>query len=67
MIVAGRHVISNVQAPGAGYVDDRQSADTFIPLLVNKIREQAYSKPNEEVRKHFSKTVSKDSLMEVLG
>jgi glycosyltransferase involved in cell wall biosynthesis len=67
MIVSGRHVISNVQAPGAGYLDDRQKPDTFIPAIVEKVRGMIGNKPDDGARDYFLKTVSKEGLLEVLS
>ena len=37
-VLAGRHVVSNVQAPFMGFVDDNKNLSEFIPEVVEKIR-----------------------------
>ena len=64
--INGRHNISNVQAYGMGYIADDQSADTFIPQVINKMRNLCDTKPNPEVRETYEKTLSPTKLMEVL-
>lgn len=38
MLAAGRHVISNIQSPFAGFLDDHQSDASFMRAFVNRIR-----------------------------
>lgn len=42
ILAAGRHVVSNIQAPFAGYMTDKLSEAAFVKSFVNKIREAAY-------------------------
>lgn len=51
MLAAGRHVVSNVQAPFAGYMDDRVSDGKFIKEFVENIRAAVKkSQSSEQVR-----------------
>ncbi len=63
-ILAGRAVVSNVQAPFMGFVDDNQNLDVFIPKAVDKIRELVYAGPNPKARDYYSALVSPTKLME---
>lgn len=55
--LAGRHVVSNVQSPFAGYVDDTQDLSKFIPEFVEEIRKAAFSVPPAGARDYYSKLV----------
>lgn len=65
-LLAGRHVISNVQSPFAGYVEDDVKPDIFIPEMVDKIRKTAKRGINAAARDFYIKTLSKDKLMEAI-
>lgn len=65
-VLAGRHVVSNVQAPFMGYVDDKQDLDLLIPQTVEKIRGLAFSPQNENSREYYSKQAGKENLLNVL-
>jgi hypothetical protein len=54
-LLMGRHVVSNVQAPFAGYVDDTQNLSTLIPAAVEKIRTLAYSGQKTTGRDYYVK------------
>lgn len=54
-LMMGRHVVSNVQAPFAGYVDDGKDFSELIPSIVEKIREQAYGPHQTAGRDYYSK------------
>jgi len=65
-ILAGRHVVSNIQAPLANFVDDKVDPDDFVPAIVNKIRSLIGTEPDKELKKYYQKTISSDKLMEVV-
>lgn len=51
MLAAGRQVISNIQAPFAGFLDDRQSDAAFMRSFVSRIRSVVKaSQSKEQVR-----------------
>lgn len=56
--LAGRHVISNVQAPFAGYVDDTKNLSDFIPGAVEAIRKAAFSEQSVAARDFYLPQVS---------
>lgn len=64
--LAGRHIVSNVQSPFAGYIDDKVEADKFLPAMVEKIRAVAKQGPNEAARAYYAKELDAKRLMEVL-
>lgn len=66
MVLAGRHVISNVQAPFAGYVNDLVAPDLFIPEMVDKIRSLVKKGNNADARDYFQSTLTKDKLLEAI-
>lgn len=65
-VLAGRSVISNVQAPFMGYVDDNADLKDFMPKVVNKIREVAYAQPNPGAREYYKQLVSPAKLLEAV-
>lgn len=67
MAVAGRPVISNVQAPLAGYLDDRANPETFIPDMVNKVRELTKAGQDKAIRGDVMKRWGREKFLEVLG
>lgn len=66
-ILAGRSVVSNVQAPFMGYVDDTQNIDGFIKSAVGKIRELAYQGPPASAVGYYTSMVSPNSLKELIN
>lgn len=66
MLLAGRQVISNVKAPFAGFVDDLQSPDYFIPALVEKVRSTARKQINTAAREYYLRELDKTKFLEVL-
>lgn len=48
MLAAGRHVLSNIQSPFAGFVDDHVSDAAFVRDFVGKIRAAAKTSPDKE-------------------
>lgn len=66
MLVNGRYVISNIQQPFTGFVEDKQPPDTFIPEFVEKIR-AIKNEVNEGATKYYSKALAPSQLCEVLG
>lgn len=66
-VLAGRGVVSNVQAPFMGYVDDTQDLDKFMPKCVEKIREIAYGEPNPGARDYYKGLTSAEKLKELIA
>lgn len=65
-ILNGRYVLSNVQYPGAGFLNDQQMPDLFVPQMVEKIREIAKKGINAKWREYYAKETSKDRLLEAI-
>lgn len=63
-VLMGRPVVSNVQAPFMGYVNDTVGLDKFIPEIVNKIREVAYGRSCAG-RDYYVKEASPERLKEL--
>lgn len=65
MLVAGRGVISNIQAPFCGFVNDEQEAGKYISELVDTIRKTIRKDTNPSVD-YWKSALSTNELMEVL-
>ncbi len=63
-LLAGRHVISNIQQPFTGYVNDKGDYEDFIVEVVKKLR--GTSGVNLKGSNYYQKSLSKDKLMGVL-
>lgn len=66
MILCGRHVISNVQAPFAGYVDDMKQPDIFIPQMVEKIRDMVKKPVNTSALEYYKRLLDPGKLKAML-
>lgn len=66
MLVTGRHVVSNVQQPFCGFIDDKQAPDTFIPKFVEKVRKLATTPANAGARAYHLKVAAPEKLLEIL-
>lgn len=67
MLITGRHVVSNVKVPFAGFIEDKQAPDTFIPKFVDRIRALVEKPINENARKYYLTALSPKKLQEVLA
>ena len=67
MLAQGRAVISNVQAPYAGYVSDRVDVDDFVPAMVEKIRAFLREGPSAGAAAHYGGELDKAKLLEVIA
>jgi len=65
MLVTGRNVISNIQSPFCGFVNDRQEVGKYITSLVNEIRKRV-RKDTTQSTKYWADEHKTDKLMEVL-
>lgn len=52
--IAGRRVVSNVQAPFMGFIDDTVNLSEFIPKAVESIREAAFAPQDLSGRQYYS-------------
>jgi hypothetical protein len=65
MLLAGRNVISNVEAPFCGFVDDTTDSGRYIEDLVTTIRKRV-ARPAGPAVDYWSNACTKDALLEVL-
>lgn len=65
-LLAGRSIVSNVQAPFAGYVDDTKALYDFIPDAVEKIRAAAKQNLRLDARDYYSKLVDAKEFVNAL-
>ena len=66
MLVAGRHVVSNVQIPFAGFLEDKVSDERFIVSMVERLRKVAKMGPNDKAAAYYKTALSPEKLKEVL-
>lgn len=64
--LCGRSVVSNVQAPFMGYVDDARDLHLLIPDMVEKIRAAAWTEPKKSAKDYYKKFVSPEKLLNVI-
>lgn len=63
-ILAGRHVVSNVQAPFMGFVDDQKNLAEFIPGVIDKIRQVAGIPQQKSGIDYYSKAADHNKFIE---
>jgi len=67
-LINGRHVISNIQQPFCGYVDDTQDKGQFIESVVKRVRTIIdKNKANDSGRGYYKKLLSPERLMEAVA
>ena len=66
MQVTGRHIISNVQSPFAGFLDDRVNDETFIVNVVERVRKIIKQGPNLKAVAYYQKALTPEKLKGVL-
>lgn len=66
MILTGRHVISNVKAPFAGYVNDQEAPERILSSMVDKVRFVSELGLNTKARDYYASSLDKSRLMEAL-
>lgn len=64
--LTGRHVISNVQQPFCGFVDESKGAESLIVDVVTKAREYANKAVNQAGKAYWSKALSPEKFLEVV-
>ena len=52
-LMTGRHVISNVQQPFCGYINDKDNIENFIESVVTKVRTLSREEVNKEAVKYY--------------
>lgn len=66
MLLTGRHVISNVQDPHTGFIDDNKHPEQFIEDFVNKIRKIANKPENEKAIEYYQRELAPTRLLEAI-
>lgn len=66
-VLAGRAVVSNVQAPFMGFVDDNKEIDKFLPEVCEKIRELAFSGPPKNARDFYLEQLNPSKIKELIN
>lgn len=66
MIAAGRHVLSNIQAPFAGFTEDRSEDGPFIKGFVEKVRALARKPQNIEAVRYYIDPKKIERVLEVV-
>ena len=65
-LLNGRHVVSNVQQPFAGFLEDKVTDENFIVSMVERLRKLAKAGPNLAGMDYYKKNLNADKLKEVL-
>lgn len=66
MLAAGRHVVSNIQSPFAGFLEDKATDEQFIVSLVERLRKVAKSGANTKAADYYRTALVPTKLLEVL-
>lgn len=66
MKVNGRHVVSNVQQPFTGFLDDKTTDEKFIVSMVERIRKVSRLPADDKGAAYYSKALVPTRLQEVL-
>ena len=66
-ILTGRHVISNVQDPFTGYLDDDKTPEEFISTFVDRIRKVAKKPINQSAIDYYKKELDAERLKGALA
>lgn len=66
MILNGRHMISNINSPYMGFIEDYTSDEKFIVEVVEKVRGLIGKPPNEKAISYYKTEVSSNKYAEVL-
>lgn len=67
MKVSGRHVVSNVQSPFAGFLEDKTSDEQFIVAMVKRLRKLAKQGPDLKATEYYKLALSPEKFKEVLA
>lgn len=67
MLYTGRHVISNVQSPFAGFLDDATNEEKFIVSIVERIRKIIKMGPNHKAAAYYRNALKVDKILEAIA
>lgn len=65
--LTARHVVSNVQQPFCGFVDDTKGPEKFIVEVVDKIRAASEKEPHLIARSYYEKSLSPEKFLEAIA
>ena len=65
-LLNGRHVVSNVQQPFAGFLEDKVTDEKFIVAMVERLRKIAKTGPNKAGMDYYKKSLGAEKLQEIL-
>lgn len=65
-LLNGRHVVSNVQQPFAGFLEDKTTDEKFIVAMVERLRKIAKAGPNLAGMDYYKKSLGAEKLQEIL-
>ena len=66
MLLAGRHVVSNVQSPFAGFLDDNATDEKFIVSMVERIRKLSKQGPHHKAAEYYRNTLKAGKVLEAI-
>src|SRR3990167_3426235 len=65
--LTGRHLVSNVQQPFCGYIDDTAGAEKFIVSVVEKIRAANMKEVNLVAKDYYAQALAPKAFMEAIA
>lgn len=66
-LLTGRHVISNVPQPYAGFLDDKETPEKLLNQFVDTIRKVNAQEQNLKASSYYAESLKADRLLEVLN
>lgn len=66
MLLAGRHVVSNIQSPFAGFLEDKTTDEQFIVAMVERLRSLVKKGPNKSAQDYYRKALSVEKVLEAI-
>lgn len=66
-LLNGRHVVSNIQSPFCGFLEDNVTDEKFIVAVVERLRKVAKMGPNMKGAEYYKQVLGVEKLKEVLA
>lgn len=66
MALNGRHIISNINSPYMGFLDDYTSDEKFIVNLTSRVRQVMRKAPNLKASEYYANEIKKKNYVEAL-
>ena len=67
MAISGRHIVSNIQNPFMGFLEDKVTDEQFIVNVVERVRKIVKQGPNTAGRDYYRKSLSIEKLKEAIA